>query len=69
MVGKRLKSKNIKPINRQKLIEIVSNGWRDVPDEIIRKSFELAGVLGEFNNLFLNHHPEFKKRYLQLEIN
>ena len=57
----RSKFENIKPMDRQTLINIVSKSWEEASQETIIKSFKVSGVYGSNDGSFLNHQINFKK--------
>ena len=50
-VAKKTTRRNITPMDRQTIINIVSRAWKDVKKETILKSFSLAGLYGR-NHIF-----------------
>ena len=64
LYDKKTKKGNIKPIDRQHLINIISKGWNEVPELLIRKSFELTGLHGESSPKFLDHQAKMKEIFL-----
>lgn len=60
MISNRSKNGNIKPMTRQALISIISKSWKEVPKEMVRKSFELTGVYDSDHPSFMSHQPQLK---------
>ena len=63
IVARKNKSGNIKPMSQQKLIDIISRNWNDVPEKIVKKSFKLTGSYGIEHHSFLSHQPILKLRF------
>ena len=64
LYDKKTKKGNIKSIDRQLLTNIISKGWNEVPELLIRKSFELTGLHGESSPKFLDHQAKMKEYFL-----
>ena len=46
------------------LINIISQVWDEVPNEIILKSFELTGIYSEKNKHFMSYQLEIKRKLI-----
>ena len=61
------KSGNLKTMDRQNLIKIVSKSWEEVTPEIITNSFKLTGIYGSNDQLFMRHHLDIKRELYKLK--
>ena len=60
MVSNRNSKGSIKPVSRQKLIDIVSMAWEEVHKEVIVKGLETTGIYGDEHASFLSHQKSIK---------